>query len=255
MFKIKKKKETERKIHIVDEKKSPFVVTESFRKLATNIGFAIPKKEDGKGKIFCVTSSVSGEGKTTVAVNLALTFARSGARTAIVDCDLRNPSVRLYFSKCRKRGVASYLAGECSLNDIIEEDVEENLSVLIARQSPPNPLALINSGWFGKMLDELSARYEVVVIDTPPLGIVPDSSLIGKQTDGVIIVTRQMYSNHKNIQVIVDQLDFAQCNVLGFILNGYSLSQSEGYGRYGKYGKYGKYGYGASKSGKSGNGS
>lgn len=241
MFKVKKKKENERKIHMVDEKKSPFLVTESFRKITTNISFAIPKKDGGKGKVFCITSSVAGEGKTTVAVNLALTFARSGAKTVLVDCDLRRPSVRRYFPKCRKRGIVTYLTGETSLDDIIEEDVEANMAVLIARQSPPSPMPLINSNWFDKMLDELATKYEVVIIDTPPLGLVPDSSIIGKKTDGVIIVTRQLYSNHKNIKKIVNQLNFAQCNILGFILNGYSISQGSTYG--GKYGRYGKYGY------------
>lgn len=247
MLKKKKNNEIERIIHIVDEKNSPFVLTESFRKIVTNIGFAIPHKKEGKGKVFCVTSPVAGEGKTTVSVNLALTCARSGAKTVLVDCDLRKPSVNRYFPKCDKRGVVAYLSGQVELENTISKEVEPGLDIIVTRQSPPNPMTLLNSEGFDKMIDELSSKYEFVIIDTPPLGLVSDSSIIGKKADGVVIVTRQMYSNHRVIKDIVSQLEFAKCNILGFILNDFSISRNGyyggKYGRYGKYGKYGKYSY------------
>lgn len=232
-----------RKVLLVDEKKSPFIVTESFRNLTTNIGFAIPKKEEGKAKIFCITSSVAGEGKTTIAANLALTYARSGAKTILVDCDMRKPRIRQYF-KVNTEGIVSYLSGQSAIGDIISKDVEPNLDVIICRRTAPNPLVLLNNDSFGELLSKLENEYEYVVIDTPPVDIVSDVTIIGQKTDGVIVVTRQMYSNHKLLQETLNKLSFANCRMLGFVLNAYTVSHGKYYG--GKYGykyKYSKYGY------------
>lgn len=229
-----------RTVHIVDDNKSPFAITESFRKIVTNINFTIPKKQDGRGRIFCVTSTVAKEGKTTVAVNLAVTCARMGAKTVIVDCDFRKPSVKRYFQNCSNKGLVPYLSGQDGLDDVTAKEVEPNLDVIATLQLPPNPLILINSGVFDDLLEELSKRYEYVIIDTPPLGLVSDSSVIGKKVDGALLVTRQAYSNHKIIKNVIGALEFAQVRILGFVLNDFSLS-SVGY-RYGKYGKYGNYG-------------
>lgn len=239
----KKNGQTVRKIHIIDENKSPFIVTESFRKLATNIGFAIPKKENGKGKVFCITSPMPGEGKSTLSVNIALTCARSGAKTVLVDCDLRKPTVLRYFPECDKHGVVAYLSGKEKSLDSIVYHSESGLDVLVTRQTPPNPLVLINSEVFDKLIEELSSKYEYVIIDTPPLGVVSDASIIEKKTDGIVVVTRQMYSNHRIIKDVVGQLEFAQNHVLGFILNDFTVSRDSYGGKYKRYGKYGKYGY------------
>lgn len=245
---LKKDKKSEntqsvRKIHLIDEKKSPFIITESFRKIVTNIGFAIPKKNDGKGKVFCITSPIAGEGKTTISVNIALTCAKTGAKTVLIDCDLRKPTVLRYFPKCDKRGVASYLSGqETNLDNVIYHS-EYGLDVLVTHQTPPNPLALINSEIFDNLIDKLASEYEYVIIDTPPLGIVSDASIIEKRTDGIVILTRQMYSNHRVIKDVISQLEFAQCHILGFILNDFDVLSARYGGRYARYGKYGKYGY------------
>ena len=234
------------KVYIIDDAKSPFVVTEAFRKIATNIGFAIPKKEDNRAKVFCITSAVAGEGKTTISVNLALSMVRSGLRVALVDCDLRNPSIKrsLVHSQLRK-GVESYLSGQASLEEIIYRD-KSGLDVVAALLPAPNPMSLLHSEAFDHLIGQLSYLYEMVIVDTPPLGIVSDASIIGPRTDGVVIVTRQLYSDHKLLKSVVGQLEFAKCNILGFILNGFALPK-EGFGKYGKYGKYGKSGYGEAK--------
>jgi capsular exopolysaccharide synthesis family protein len=238
----------ERKVFLVNEETTPFAITEAFRKAIANIGFAIPKKEDGIGKVFCVTSSLAGEGKTTLAVNMAITAAKSGAKTILIDCDMRNPSVRKYFPKCNTRGIVDYLSGKNKLEDVICKNIEENLDLVVARQSPPNPIVLINSETFDNMILELSKQYEYVIVDTPPVGLVSDASIIGKKLDGVVVVTRHEYSNHKVLKKVLEQLKFAQCNILGFILNDFAFSLGGYYGgKYGKKGYYGyKYGYGNS---------
>lgn len=235
---------SERKIHIINDKTSPFVVTESFRKITTNIGFAIPKKEDGSGKIFCVTSAIAGEGKTTISVNLALSCAKSGAKTVLLDCDFRKPSVKRYFPSDNKKGVEAYLSGQTNFENIVYKDPSSWLDVIATMHCPPNPISLLNSSGYDSLLEWLKQNYDYVIIDTPPLALVSDASIIGKKTDGVIIVTRQMYSNHKVLKDVVNQLEFAKCNILGFILNDFAVSSKSYYGgRYGKYGTYGKYSY------------
>lgn len=243
MKKKQKINETARRIHLVGDD-TPFVVTESFRKIVTNIGFAIPKKEDGVGKIFCVTSAVSGEGKTTVSVNIALTLAKSGAKTILVDCDLRKPSVKRYFPKSGKKGIVAFLSGQTGLDDIIAHDEKTGLDIIATYQSPPNPMSLFNCDEFDKLIESLKYNYEYIVIDTPPVGLVSDASIIGTKTDGVVIVTRSMYSNHRSIKDIIGQFKFSKCNILGFVLNDFALARSGSYGyRYGYGYKYG-YGYG-----------
>jgi capsular exopolysaccharide synthesis family protein len=182
---------------------------------------------------------------------MAITAAKSGAKTILIDCDMRNPSVKKYFPKCETKGIVNYLSGKNTLDEVICKNIEENLDIIVARQSPPNPIVLINSEIFDNMIAELVKRYEYVIIDTPPLGLVSDVSMIGKKLDGVVVVTRHEYSNHKVLKRVLEQLKFAQCNILGFVLNDFAFSYSGYYGgKYGKKGYYGyKYGYGNSGSG------
>ncbi len=229
------KKESERIVYLIDDKKSPFVLAEAFRKIITNIGFAIPKKEGGKGKVFCITSSIAKEGKTTVSANIALSAARSGAKTILIDCDLRKPALKRYF-KSPKKGITGYLSGQAELEDIIARGIEPNLDIIVAKQSSPNPLVLLHSEAFDDLIEKLSSNYDYVILDTPPLGLCTDSLIIGKKTDGIVFVTRQRCSNHKMIKHLVDQIKFADCQIIGFILNDVSVSNSSYYGkRYSNY--------------------
>lgn len=249
MIKSKKPLSSPGQVIIFNDADAPFVITEAFRKIATNVGFAIPKKENGGAKVFCITSALAGEGKTTMSINVALSLTKSGSKVALVDCDLRNPSVRRNFHHFNaKKGLESYLSGQANLDSIIYHD-ETGLDVIATLQSPPNPMALLNSDTFDKLLSMLSERYEMVVIDTPPLTLVSDAAIIGPKTDGVVIVTRQMFSNHRALKSIVGQLRFAKCNILGFVLNSFALARGGYYGKHGQYGKYGKYGEKSEESG------
>lgn len=231
MFMQRKSNEPTRRVFMLDEN-SPFFITESFRNLMTNISFAVPKKEERKAKTFCVSSSLQGEGKTTVAVNLALTCARTHAKTVLVDCDMRKPRVKDFF-KTNKRGIVAYLSGQVNLEDIIVKDVEKNLDVVACLQTAPNPLTLINTEAFEAFLKMLENQYDYVIIDTPPVNIVADVSLIVPKTDGVVLVVRQMYSNHKTLKDAVGKFNFSGGRILGFVLNDYEVSKSKRYG--GKY--------------------
>jgi capsular exopolysaccharide synthesis family protein len=242
-----KKNNSEHTVHrtayLIDEKKTPFMVMEAFRNLLSNILFSIPKKEEGKGKVICVTSTIANEGKTTIATNLAAICANSGKKTVLVDCDLRKPRIKNFF-KADKPGIVSYLSGQADLDSVIEKNVEDKLDVIIGRKSASNPIILLNDPAFDALIAELETRYEYIILDTPPVGVVTDATLIGPKADGVVIVTRQMYSNHRLLRETLQQLEFAGCCILGFVLNATSLTQYGGKSNYDyKYG-YKGYGYG-----------
>lgn len=234
----KKKEKSERTVYIVNEKESPFMVTEAFRQLMTNVNFAIPKKEDGTGKVVCITSSEQCEGKSTVSVNLALTIARSGVKTVLLDCDMRKPRVNQFFKTKNSKGIVAYLSGEAELQDVLIRDEESGLYVLPCTDEAPNPIFLLNNPIFSALIQKLAQEFEYVIVDTPPVGIVADATLVGKLCDGVVCVVKQMQSDHKVIGDTLNQLEFAGCRFLGFVLNGFIVTHKSYYSK-----KYGKSGY------------
>lgn len=215
----------------------PFALIEAFRNLSTNIGFAVPKHE-GRGRIICISSSIPNEGKTTIAVNLAISCASAGEKTVLIDCDMRKPAVRRYFNVDGKKGIAEYLSGQAAINEILLPGMANNLDVICGQKAVPNPLLLLKNERFGALLDELAGRYDYIILDTPPLGIVSDALEIAKSTDGILMVARQSISEIPAIRNTISDISFAGVNLLGFILNDYKVEKS-GKGYYGKY----KYGY------------
>lgn len=230
-------KEVRPEHYVIDPEKTPFYVTEAFRNLLANVGFAIPKKDDAKGKVICVSSSVPQEGKSTISVNLALTCAMAGYKTALVDCDMRKPSIRKLLGLHHKECVMAYLSGQCAFDDVIVKNYAENLDILPCSRPAPNPVVLLNNDAFGALIDRLAGEYDYVIIDTPPVSMVSDAVIIGQKTDGVLLVTRQKISDHRVLNKVINQLKFAGCHILGFVWNGFAVNSVKSY----KYGY--KYGY------------
>ncbi len=218
--------------YLIEREQCPFAVTESYKTLATNISFAIPQKENGRGKIVCIVSSISDEGKTTVSCNLAVTIATSGAKTVLVDCDFRKHNIYRYMKIRTKIGIASYLSESHTIDEVLIKDVVPNLDVLGCEKSVPNPAVLLGSEHFAKLIEALEQRYDYVIIDSPPVGVVSDALLIAPKCDGTVIVVRSMLTTHKMLMQSISSLDFAGCNILGFALKE-SLENSKEY-HYGK---------------------
>ncbi len=223
---------------VLDEN-SPFILTETMRHLMSSVSFAVPKKENG-GKVICITSAVAGEGKTTIATNLAITFATAGYKTVIVDCDLRKPRLKNMFDLPKGKGIVDYLSGQTTFEDILQKEVRPNLDVVPTYKTAPNPAALFNSREFDAMMKSLESDYEYVIVDTPPVNVVSDGILVGTRTDGVVLVTRPYYSDHKNIQTALNSIAFADINFLGFVANNIEIKKM---GKKNYYSKYYKYGY------------
>ncbi len=226
-----------KKDFIVDEN-SPFLVTEAFRQMMSNISFAVPKKENGHGKIICISSALANEGKTTISSNVAVTFANSGYKTVLVDCDMRKPKIRKLFKMHAGRGLVDYLSGQCEFDEILQKEVKPNLDIVPTFKTAPNPNALFNSNQFAKLFEDLSKEYEYVIVDTPPITVVSDGIVVASKSDGVILVTRPYYSDHKTIQSAINSITFAEADFLGFVVNDLDFENSKKKGYYKKYYKY-----------------
>lgn len=194
-----------------------FQVRETYKTLRTNVIFSLPQEDCKK---ICVTSSIASEGKSTNCLNLAITFAETGAKVLIVDCDLRRPNVSRLLGKKGTPGLSNALVGLNSLDEIINESGYENLDVIFSGSIPPNPAELLGSDKMGEIIDTLSEKYDYIFFDTAPVNIVTDTAIIAKWMSGVIMVVLYNSTDKDTIEEAIKQLDFANAKILGFILNG-----------------------------------
>lgn len=213
-----------------------FDVREAYKELRTNIMFSLPG--DGCKKILS-TSSVASEGKSTTNFNLAITVAETGAKVILIDCDMRRPNIARLLNEKGDRGLSNVLINDCSLRTAIFKTKYENLDVIFSGKIPPNPAELLSSDKMVETVDKLAEEYDYIFFDTPPINLVTDAALISKLTDGVVIVTRQYYTDRKLLLQAVEKLKFVNAKIIGLVLNDVVYSKA-GYGGYGKY-KYGGY--------------
>lgn len=215
---------------------------EYYNSIRTNIQFS------GRDlKVITLTSAQSGEGKSTTSVNLAISFARAGFRTLLIDADTRNSVMSGTFkSKERYDGLTSYLSGNAELSDVICDTTVDNLMIIPAGQVPPNPTSLIQNDNFKSMIETVRGLYDYVIIDTPPLGLVIDAAILAHHSDASLLVVKAGADKRRTITKLKEQLEQSGSVFLGVILNKYDIHLDK-YGSYGSYGGYGSYGnYGKS---------
>lgn len=227
---------------------SPFAVAEAYKAARTNIMFKLTEK--GKNSLV-FTSAYLAEGKTTTCVNLAITFSQTGSKVLVIDADLRKPRVHRLLNVPLAPGLSDTLAGMAD-GSCIKQTSFENLYVLSAGTIPPNPAELLTSDTMTKLLESACETFDYVFIDTPPVGLVTDASVLAAKTTGALLVARQGYSTKDGIKSAIEALESSGANIIGFIFNDVDVEKTayrygRRYGsRYGyKYGyKYGGYGYG-----------
>ena len=215
--------------------------TEAFRGLRTAIHFSSLKRDC---KVVMITSSFPGEGKTTIAANLALTFAQSGNRVLLVDCDLRRPALHKIFEHSRNPGVTEVLAGDVPLAKALHATGIDNIALLTAGTIPPNPAELLSSDSMRDLLARLRASYDIIILDAPPVIPVTDAPLLTALTDLVVVVIESGRIPANAARRMKELLQSVQAPVAGFVLNDRTALYSDTYGYYGK-GYYGRryYGY------------
>ena len=215
---------------------------EYYNSIRTNIQFS------GRDlKVITLTSAQPGEGKSTTSVNLAISFARAGFRTLLIDADTRNSVMSGTFkSNERYQGLTSFLSGNAELSDVICDTSIDNLMIIPAGQVTPNPTSLIQNDNFKAMVETVRGLYDYVIIDTPPLGLVIDAAILAHHSDASLLVVKAGADKRRTVTKLKEQLEQSGSVFLGVILNKYDIHLDK-YGSYGSYGGYGSYGnYGKS---------
>ena len=223
---------------------------EMLRSIRTRMEFVLKRKEK---MVISISSTESGDGKTFLATNLAALYGLTGKKTLLVDLDLRKPNIHTKLGLENGVGLSNYLVGECELNDAMVKDTPFGFDLLRAGTIPPNPGELIHSDKLTQMMSDLREQYDFVVIDTSPIGLVPDAYAVIEQCDLCLYVIRCMETNKsfckqtlEQMKEVIDNPEKVQIVLSDIPTEGrhsYGSGYGYGYGGYGGYG-YGHYGYG-----------
>ena len=223
------------------DKNPKSLVAESFRTIRSNLQFISNEKE---AKTIAVTSTISGEGKTFIAINLAGILAFSGKKVIVLDLDMRKPKIHFGFGVDNVNGMSTLLIEKDTIDNCINKSDLENLHFITAGPIPPNPSELIINGRLDEIINELKKRYDMVVVDNPPVGLVTDGISIIKKADYPLYIFRANYSKKNFVQNVDRLINESEIRHLSVILNSVDASR----GNYGYNYGYG-YGYGYSYGG------
>ncbi|EIV96064.1 polysaccharide biosynthesis tyrosine autokinase, partial [Frankia sp. QA3] len=212
---------------------------EAFRQLRTNLQFV---DVDAGPRSILVTSSVSGEGKTTTICNLAISLAQGGARVCVIEGDLRRPSFGDYLGVESAAGLTSVLIGAAELDDVLQpwgegRMGEGRIEVLASGPVPPNPSELLGSKGMADLVDLLQARFDIVLIDAPPLLPVTDAAVLATRAEGVLLVARVGRTRREQLRRAAEALRAVDAHMVGTVLNMVPTKGPDAY-YYGQYGNY-----------------
>ncbi len=233
-------KEKASNLSVFERPKSP--LSEAFRAIRTSLQFLYKKQNFVGSKTLMLTSSISGEGKTFCSINIATVFALSDKKTIIVGLDLRKPKIFNDFNIKNDSGVVHYLIGQKTLDEVIQTTHIPNLHVLTSGPIPPNPSELILGESMKEMIDELKIKYDYVILDTPPVGLVSDALELSQFCDVTLYVIRQNYTKKDMLTLLNNRTKRGELSNVSILFNGYESKAKYGVGYGNGYG-YG-YGYG-----------
>lgn len=199
---------------------------EAFRTLRTNIQFSSAGESH---QLLMVTSAEPGEGKTTTITNLAIVLAQSGLKLLLLDGDMRKPALHRVFRLDNERGLSDLLCQRAEIDDVVQPIDDIGIDVITAGPIPPSPAELISTKRMRELLEQLRARYDMVLIDTPPILPVTDSQLFATLVHGVILVIRSGRVKIAHVQKAKALLEHVGANLLGAVLNDKKVSRRSGY--------------------------
>ncbi len=208
------------------------VVAEAYRSLRTNIQFAGIQE---KSRVFLVTSSVKGEGKSTTAANLSITMAQLGSRVLLIDADMRSPMLGLVFGKRREPGLSNYLGAGAELSDVIQPSGIPGLDLICGGAIPPNPSELISAGRVPELLQQAKASYDVIVVDSPPVIAVTDAAILSSFVHGVFMVVHARQTSRRLCQRAKALLQKVNARLLGIVMNNVDVESRYGYEYYAQH--------------------
>jgi protein-tyrosine kinase len=201
---------------------------EAYRVLRTNLHYANP---DAPLRRLLVTSTAPGEGKSTTLANLAVTLAQAERSVLVVDADLRRPVIHQIFHQRMSPGLTSYLAGDALLEAVIVKTAIPNLALVPSGPTPPNPAELLASRRMREFLEHVGDRFDLVLLDSPPVLAVTDASALAGMTDGVIFVVGAGQVPYSTVRRAKTQIEAAQGRILGVVVNQFEARASDGYSK------------------------
>lgn len=204
------------------------ISAESYKSIRTSLKYS---SVDKTIKTIVITSSVPGEGKSTIAGNLSLCLSESGNKVLIIDCDLRRPSLHKKFRLSNLKGITDCLIDKDNLKESIQEFTSD-LSVISSGTIPPNPAEILGSKTFEGFLKNIGSIYDYIILDTPPLLAVTDASILAGKADATIIVVKYGKTREKDINLAYKELKKVNANVVGSILNSCDIKRTDSYYKY-----------------------
>ena len=213
---------------IVD-KKPKSITAEAYRTLRTNIQYSSFDKEV---RVIVVTSSEAGEGKSTTAGNLAISFSQTQKKTIMIDCDLRKPSLHKKFRISNMVGLSDLLKGKESLRETIHK-YNDYLDILTSGKVPPNPSEMLGSHSMENLIERLKDEYDMIIIDSAPLQAVTYAQILSRKADGTILVVRAEKTKRDSVIQAKELLQKVDANILGVVLNGVENIRKKYYYYYG----------------------
>ncbi|OMF21239.1 capsular biosynthesis protein [Paenibacillus sp. FSL H8-0548] len=207
--------------------KSP--ISEGYRMLRTNIEFSTINQ---KLQIIMVTSSKPSEGKSTTCANMAVAFAQANKKVLLIDADLRKPSQHHIFGKSNRSGITTALLNQLELKDIIQYTNTDNLSIIQAGPTPPNPSELLSSEPMANLLKQAREQFDMIIVDTPPIMSVTDAQIVAVQSDGVVLVVDSGKVKKDVVLKAKASLDHVKAKLIGVVLNKINRNHSDIYSYY-----------------------
>lgn len=218
----------------LERRELPYEIAEELKSLRTNLQFCGTDK-----KVLMFTSCLSGEGKSTLSLETARSFAELGKQVLLIDADLRKSVLEdRVVDGTIHHGLTHYLSGQCSLDDALYSTETDKLDVIPAGAMAPNPSELISNEAFSKLIQNSRGAYDYVIVDCAPLGMVVDAAIVAPRCDGAILVIESGTIKYRFAREVTKKLLNTSCPVLGVVLNKVDRRS----GRYGKYYGYGGYG-------------
>lgn len=212
-------------------KKNPKSLSaEAYRLLRTNLEYS---SIDKSLKSIVVTSTEAGEGKSTVAGNLAIILGESGKKVILIDSDLRKPSLHKKFKVSNELGLTDYLIGKCKLIDILK-NIDDNVFIIPSGNKAPNPAEIVASKSMEELIKTLPEKIDVdyIIIDTPPVKHVADAVALAGKCDGTIVIVKSGLTKIKDLTNVLGELEKVRANIIGTVLNGVKRNKKDYYNYY-----------------------
>lgn len=235
---LAKKKEKVSRSAAALTSKTPFQIVEAYKAIRANLLFMLSTAAE---KAVVVTSAEPSAGKSTTCSNLAITMAQTGAKVVIVDADMRKPVLHKIFRVSNNNGLSKLLSGLIKPEDCINKSIMPNLDLINAGPIPPNPSELLGSERMAGLLQTLSASYDYIFLDAPPINVVADSLMFLDKTAGAILVARQKQTHYDELQKAAESIRNLHSSVLGVVITDVSETNKP-YAMYKSY-KYKSYDY------------